>query len=170
MEERISTEKNRLELMYSAGWLKNVVPEKLTIDDLINTKDWEDSPFLNALTKTEKKLLGPEMEQLSFVRELIELKKTLEDKSLASDLSELYDEIDEVEKKWMNLDKVQIDAMADGMEKEIALMKYGYKSLLENAEHYGINKNKIYDNINKQVLAIQQKIYRQRIYLKNKIG
>ena len=157
VEERISTEKNRLELMYSAGWLKNVVPEKLTIDDLINTKDWEDSPLLNALTKTEKKLLGPEMEQLSFVRELIELKKTLEDKSLASDLSELYDEIDEVEKKWMDLDKVQIDAMADGMEKEIALMKYGYKSLLENAEHYGINKNKIYDNINKQVLAIQQK-------------
>ncbi len=78
---------------------------------------------------------------------------------LLANLGELEDANEKEVEKWMELEKVRIDAMKDGLDKELALKRYSYAELIKNAKHYGLSTKDIYDNMYKELEAITQKYF-----------
>ena len=112
---------------------------------------------------------GDERELESVNKNLIGFSKfmvTLRDRAssenknkLLANLSELENATEEDVKKWMDIEKVRIEAMADGLEKELALKKLSYAELIKNAKHYGLSTKDIYDNLYKELDEITKKYF-----------
>ena len=151
--------------------LEKIEKEKIKISDAISTSPGAKQFSAKELERATARL-NAKKQEIEDVKKLLEQNDAERIQAIIdagdSEMDAFSEMSDAQKEKWMEYEKVRIDSMRDGLEKELALNRLKYAELIKNADHYGISTVNIYKNMSDDELEIRNKYFADAIKAEKK--